>query len=76
MKKRKLNGESLILANSFNTKSVKDLVQRSWRNTGEFESHFESSSLNQTKLLLKKLNCDKSYEILNWKPVLDFEKLN
>ena len=60
--------------NPYNTKSVKDLVEtmtKFWPKSS-YEIYKNSSDQKESKLL--KLNCDKSYELLNWKPVLSFEE--
>ena len=73
---RKMSGESFNFGpNPYNTKSVKDLVEameKYWPNSRHIFQGSENESKKEAQLL--KLNCDKSYELLNWKPVLDFEK--
>ena len=47
-------------------------MEKYWPGSSHIFESSGSESNKEAKLL--KLNCDKSYEILNWKPVLDFEK--
>ena len=76
-KNKNLHGESFNFGpNPYNTKSVKELVEsmeKHW--PGAKHNIIPSSEINSKKeAQLLKLNCDKSYEKLDWIPVLDFEK--
>ena len=75
VKNKNLHGQSFNFGpNPYNTKSVKDLVEAMeefWPNS---QHVFEKNDNNSSKeAVLLKLNCDKSYEILNWKPTLNFK---
>ncbi len=60
--------------NQYNTKSVKDLVEKMTEFWPESSYKISIESKYQKEAKLLKLNCDKSYEKLNWKPVLDFDE--
>ena len=60
--------------NQYNTKSVKDLVEKMSEFWPESNYKISNESTYQKEAKLLKLNCDKSYEKLNWKPVLDFDE--
>lgn len=76
-KNKNLHGESFNFGpNPYNTKSVKELVEameKYWPNAKHNIQQLPEI-ISQKEAQLLKLNCEKSYEKLNWQPVLDFEE--
>ncbi len=70
----KLNGKSFNFGPSeLSTKSVLDLVNKMSEYWPKVKWNLEKNNESFHESALLKLNCDLAYEVLKWKPKLDFE---